>query len=212
LDSLLQVGKVLPTNDGKCPIDTDGTGALSSRVSNATANEVRLSGNFCGTIQYEYGKYLEPHVLEQTLTHLYKQIINSLLYARECYSAKEPERITRCQIFTRPVLPYTVSKDSPCPFSPEICKTPDSNIFLDTGYLDSIDHLGWDTGPHFQLRYTLSCAPLVTQGFTEVVDTDEVYMLYKYGNISENEPYLFRQSVGNQTPDAPRSLKQTYEI
>lgn len=188
-------------------------GAFSSRISNATPNEVRLSGNGCSSLPGEITwDQLSNADLQLRYSYYYKQTTAYLLYATECYYAAEPAHTPGCQIFTQSVLPYTVSLNASCPFAPEICKTADNNIHFDTGYLDSVDHLGWDTGPRFLLRHTLHCAPLVTQGFTEVLDVGRPSISYKYGNLDGETSYLFRRYLDNETLDLSVDAKPAYDV
>ncbi|KAF9634759.1 hypothetical protein BFW01_g5654 [Lasiodiplodia theobromae] len=122
-------------------------------------------------------------------------------YVQQCYSGNSSGA---CGNFVRSSIPTKVNQTAACPFDPKICKTQDSNILLDTGYLDTRDDFGINlkkTG-RFSYRRVLHCAPLVTEGYqaklsdinaSAVRQDDE--MFYFYGNTVLHN-YTHRHPIG----------------
>lgn len=91
-----------------------------------------------------------------------------------------------CRPYIKPMLPYTVTPNASCPFDPDICLQKD-NMVIDTGLLNSHEHFGINAPPksRFHFRSILSCAPLVTDGFSRLhvnSDPNISVMRYYYGN------------------------------
>lgn len=80
----------------------------------------------------------------------------------------------------------TINTTADCPFEEEMCKSRAGNIVLDSGYISSHDHLGINAPDEerFFLRTRLQCAPLVTEGFEETVQSpDGNWTRYSYGSF-----------------------------
>ncbi|KAF2491600.1 hypothetical protein BU16DRAFT_468495 [Lophium mytilinum] len=160
-------------------------GILSSRVTTKTANEVLMSGKFCEN----FTKSEDDIPL---LSNQAPKLTNYLSYALQCYRRTDQSRSTKCQTFVKPELAYTVDSNASCPFSDEMCVSKYQNLFLDTGYLDSINDLGVNQGPRFLVRSTRHCAPLVTRGYSRL-HTDQQnpslhFMRYYYGRATLSQP------------------------
>lgn len=113
----------------------------------------------CGNIPQE----------ELTMSNMSRSInkiaAEALSYAKQCYRRKDSSRLNVCKRFQVPRLPYSTNKQAACPFDPEICHSNDSNILVDSGYIDSHTHLGLNGGPRLTIRITRHCAPLITKGY-----------------------------------------------
>ncbi|KAH7316858.1 hypothetical protein B0I35DRAFT_512717 [Stachybotrys elegans] len=151
----------------------------------AQGSEVLVDGTNCGFIKGSdfvnnltaMAELLDPHLARQT-----EQAAD---YAQRCYESKSSSN--ECSTFVRPALPINITSDAACPFDTDICATPDSNLILDTGYLDSTSHLGlnWPAASRFQMRYQLQCAPLVTEGYrSDWIYEDANFTRYQYGDGS----------------------------
>ncbi|KAI1873572.1 hypothetical protein JX265_005194 [Neoarthrinium moseri] len=126
---------------------------------------------------------------------------SDLVYARDCYALPllTASRSLGCNSYIRRTLPYSVNRTATCPFERRICKSQDRNIELDTGYLDSLEDLGWNGPPSQRLKYrtTLHCAPLVTDNYTDVYNTSTTksYTRYFYGqDISVGNEFTYEAS------------------
>ncbi|OJD39089.1 cytochrome p450 protein [Diplodia corticola] len=157
----------------------------SSRISTITGNAVLVSSNDCGLTlmrstenDTEFSTLLLPY-----LSQLYA---SSATYAQQCYV--NPQSNEGCDRFVQTNLPTKVTRNATCPFEADICKSQDSNILLDTGYLDSHQDFGLNmpTSHRYQYRRVIHCAPLVTEGYKEQVPSlgpnlSTPYMRYYYG-------------------------------
>jgi hypothetical protein len=90
-------------------------------------------------------------------------------YATQCYSNNTNSE--DCHIYIKPRIATSVIRNATCPFAPEMCKTQDSNIVIDTGLIDSHDDLGMNMKEkqRVQLRLVYHCAPIVSAGFGKTV-------------------------------------------
>lgn len=70
-----------------------------------------------------------------------------------------------------PLRPFPA--DVPCPFGDELCAVKEA-VSIDTGYLNSRKHLGINApqGDSIDFRRTLTCAPLITRGFSSDIAVD----------------------------------------
>jgi hypothetical protein len=85
------------------------------------------------------------------------------------------------------ILPTTTIKNDSCPFQDSICRSNNSNLSPDTGYINSNDDLGLNApgDQRFEWRYVLKCAPLVTQGYTTQVTVGKPKMVrFNYGSLT----------------------------
>ncbi|PVH98268.1 hypothetical protein DM02DRAFT_596251 [Periconia macrospinosa] len=135
-------------------------------------NEVLIAGRDCGkldsgtTFSNQFSFDRDP---VQTAA-LAQGSIDALSRAATCYRSQNATELRDCRTFTHMRLPYRADNDSMCPFGAPVCKMESGNIRFDTGRLDSLEHLGINKGPRFHLRHQASCAPLKTEGYSEVVD------------------------------------------
>jgi hypothetical protein len=109
-----------------------------------------------------------------------------------------------CNLYVKPRLPLTSTRGVACPFGDDICKLENDNLVMDTGLLDSLDHLGINTAPanRFQLRLVYKCAPLKTQGYTsDYNDSDygavKRYMYGWHQNVRQINNFTYELPVNN---------------
>ncbi|KAJ9612345.1 hypothetical protein H2200_003942 [Cladophialophora chaetospira] len=78
----------------------------------------------------------------------------SLEYAQECYFARSSALnvSSTCKTFKTPRLNYG-NDYGKCPFPSELCHDSSETVVLDTGYLDSHDHIGINAKPQDRLKY-----------------------------------------------------------
>lgn len=146
-------------------------GIFSSHVSTDNANEVLLTGNDCGVIDLAqndmnvFGQEINPYMTQQTKA--------SLNYVLQCYSNETSS--TTCQPYVKRRLDLNVNQNASCPFEADICKTPDQNLILDSGYINSHNDLGINapSDDRFLLRSIHHCAPLKTEGFSEIYNATD---------------------------------------
>ena len=158
-------------------------GILSSSVSWAIGDEVLISGENCAIVDTRadsegYLTVIPPYMSKQTAA--------ASTYALQCYGSASVSN--SCGTFVKASLPVIIKRDAACPFSEEMCLSNSTNIFLDSGRLDSHYDLGINSPPEmrFQLRYTHHCGPIVTKNYTTIYFADNsskplAYMRYHYG-------------------------------
>lgn len=159
-------------------------GGYSSRIS-AGNNEVLLRGDQCGIEFANYSTITAIGVMSENFN-------NAANYAQQCYSANS-SGLLDCDKFVVKTLPTGVSDDTAaCPFESEVCRRNSSNIYLDTGFIDSNNDLGLNapSDQRFALRYVLHCAPLQTEGHTtEVTLGNRTWVRYDYGSLTDVPVY-----------------------
>ncbi|KAI8629647.1 hypothetical protein F5Y19DRAFT_484558 [Xylariaceae sp. FL1651] len=166
------------------------------QIAMSVDDQVLLVGNRCGQIDeaaavnYNYSRALvtlEPYISSK--------ISNAENYARQCYSGSG--QIPQCSTFVSNRIPSTVNTTAGCPFHPDICRLNNSNIRLDTGFIDLRKYYGVNNpvNEDMSVRQTLHCAPLVTEGYTSTNQTEHYNLtIYHYGSYRNRRelehPYL----------------------
>lgn len=185
-------------------------GILSSRIASMTGREVLVRSDACGVNilgHYIPGQDKNPEVTSKQLfttilPFLAQRLVYYFDYAQRCYKA---DAISQgCNLYVKPMLPSVVDRAATCPFGNEMCLLKDSNIRIDTGYLNSAHDLGFNTPPseRFLYRRITHCAPLVSEGYTgqrnfSTPGFERPYSLYKYGaavGSTLNATYMYPQN------------------
>ena len=93
-----------------------------------------------------------------------------LNYASQCYPSSRAEKSESCRPYVKSKLNYTITRDASCPFDDEICLLKSGNLILESAMLDSHEDFGINSPKkkRFGLRIKQQCAPLVTEGFSEI--------------------------------------------
>ncbi|KAK8117983.1 uncharacterized protein PG998_006264 [Apiospora kogelbergensis] len=155
-------------------------GGYSSQITSAAGDEVLINGNNCALIgmQSSYNDYLEAS------TWTSAKMSEAANYAQQCYT-DQTASLLDCNRFVVKRLPtQTLDEKAGCPFPSNICRDNATNIRMDTGYIDSNDHLGLNAPPgqRFTWRKVLSCAPLRTDGYTSsIAKSNKTFIRYHYG-------------------------------
>ncbi|KAK8005991.1 hypothetical protein PG991_012288 [Apiospora marii] len=187
-------------------------GGYSSQISSAVGDEVLLTGDNCG-IAWASGTPTNFTILVNQNALVSTKFANAANYAQQCYS-NQGSNIFGCNQFVVRSLPTeTYESNYGCPFPSDVCRDNTTNLYLDTGYLDSNTHLGLNAprDQRFLWRKALSCAPLKTDGYTtSYTASNRTFIRYNYGghftgnSTSVNYTYSVPdiQSQYNQTDDA----------
>ena len=143
--------------------------------------------------------------------HQHQRVTAYANYALQCYSGNISSGAD-CTQYIQAKLKTTVTRNASCPFATEMCKSQKENLIVDTGFLDSHTDLGINSAPQnrFQLRLVHHCAPIVSEGFSNVSraeNTTEDFMRYYYGPISEK--VNFTQEVSLNAMDSYKSSEST---
>ncbi|KAJ8127569.1 hypothetical protein O1611_g6069 [Lasiodiplodia mahajangana] len=162
----------------------------------ATGSEVLLTGSGCGMVVPNFAEPSLTEVFTDFIPYLADFLSQGAIYASQCYEGSSSSSLG-CGIFVKPYLkPKTINTNAPCPFS-TMCQTEDSNLFIDTGLLNSHYDFGINApeNERFLFRTTLACAPLKSEGYTKVynVSQDRSYTQYFYGRDANNN-YTFAAS------------------
>ncbi|KAI9148868.1 hypothetical protein HJFPF1_10911 [Paramyrothecium foliicola] len=158
---------------------TVGSG-LSSRIAQGT--EVLIDGSNCGHLSpREFFSNLTAAVL---LSNPYqsRRLARAAEHAQRCYESVSSSG--SCGSFVRGSLPMEIDANASCPFDDSVCISPNSNILLDSGLMDSHSDFGLNAPPaeRFKSRYQLQCAPLATNDYRSAYSYENVtYMRYQYG-------------------------------
>jgi hypothetical protein len=141
-------------------------GHISSAISTVFDDEVRRecvnTRNATSISEGNSRIIFEPFELSELLR-------DSSKYAANCYSTTEYSGLVNCKGFVTRSLPTKETNNrAKCPFEQKICRNANGNLRLDTGYIDSNDHIGLNAPVSERLawRYVLHCAPLQTRGYT----------------------------------------------
>ncbi|KAI2469445.1 hypothetical protein F4781DRAFT_394085 [Annulohypoxylon bovei var. microspora] len=198
-------------------------GGFTSSISTAVGDDVLLKSFRCGPMPW-----VAPDIDSQMALSAAnaEKMDNAANYAQQCYSVSGLE-VLECNKFVASRLPAAeTNMAAPCPFQSGICRSQDSNVRFDTGYIDSNDHLGLNApnDDRVGIRYVLECAPLKTEGYTTNFAADgRKFVQYNYGtrqvgskdNLT-HEDFIWRvEDIDSQyyRPNATiKSAKDNYEL
>lgn len=180
------------------------------------ANEVLIAGHHCGNMSGEIPLVtnFSASVWTDFVFARTQRASLYLNYAYNCYQNQPSSNPKDCNTYIKTTLPYTKEFNATCPFDEEICISSKQNLWLDTGLLDSYQHLGLNEGPRFQLRLARHCAPLTTANYTEIyVDEAEPlrpWLRYNYGPVGTNENNATRLGIKLrfEAPRVPASAQE----
>ena len=158
---------------------------FSSRVTADTASEVLLTGKDCRA------PYRPDDMSGTTFRQSYdlfgfRQNTAVLNYAQKCYMNLDNEE--DCRHYVKSKVDMQITRNASCPFDDKMCKT--GSIIVDTGLLNSNTHLGINMPDksQFSIRSVSQCAPIVSEGYTSVVNQtsypDVPLLRFHYGNYT----------------------------
>ncbi|KAI1745375.1 hypothetical protein F4680DRAFT_455626 [Xylaria scruposa] len=162
-------------------------GGFSASISSSVGDKVLIKSSNCGTL-ISPSNITQLNVYDKVNSEL---ISNTVNYAQQCYSAAR-SGLLNCNRFIKDHIPSTVDYNVSCPFSNGICQSNTSNIQLDSGPINVNNDLGLNGNEtrKISLRYVLTCAPLITKGYTSEVNTSDGGLVrYHYGQrqVSRNK-------------------------
>lgn len=192
-DSQQLLARTLPALviSGLCSCLFTVAAGFSSSISSGVGNEVLLEGRGCGLVHKANST---PETVSALYAYSSQAINNAVNYAHECYSSDATGNFD-CTNFIKDHLPRTMDNQAGCPFQEDMCRSNQSNIFLDSGYLDSREHFGLNTPDSDRIFYrtTMHCAPLNTEGFSKNVSTPaNNYTQYFYGPVVEDMNFTYQ--------------------
>ncbi len=184
-------------------------GGLSSQISTAVGTEVLIDSFNCGYIdpkkvQDPDGQVSFPQQLFALVPNRAETIDNAANYAQQCYSNNTAGTLD-CGRFVTKKLESFIDNKATCPFQDKMCRSNSTNIRIDSGYINSHEHLGhnYPAKDRILARNVFHCAPITTTGFTsETSALGDNLTLYHYGSVlapSGEKDYVFAaQSVESQ--------------
>jgi hypothetical protein len=162
---------------------------FSSQITTDTANEVLLEGSNCGPLNIDEGK--DPVAYDLLFNpYMVQRVTAYSNYAQQCYMKNATAASEDCHPYVQTSLKATSTRDASCPFASEMCKSQTENLIVDTGLIDSSKDLGINAPPEnrFQMRFVHHCAPVVTEGYSNVsgkVNSTGLYRQYWYGSVGD---------------------------
>lgn len=192
-DSEQLLARTLPvlTLSGLCLCLFTVAAGFSSSISSGVGKEVLLNGHGCGVV---YTGDTTAATISSLRGYLSQTINNAMNYAQECYSSNSTGNFD-CTNFVKDHLPGTMDDQAACPFQDGMCRNNQSNILLDSGYLDSRQHFGLNTPDNQRIffRTTLHCAPVNTAGLSRNISTSvSNYTQYFYGSSGDNRKFTWQ--------------------
>lgn len=174
-----------------CLVAFTTAGGFSSQISSGIGNEVLIKGDNCAIVLLDVVD--APVGMNLSVPWQSNAVNNAANYAQQCYCTPGPDTpgMFDCTSFATPNLPTIVNQKAPCPFQNGLCRSNDSNLVLDTGYIDTNKHLGINLPPgqNIQFRSVLQCAPLITEGHEwNATGVRENFTRYDYGQFYLGTP------------------------
>ena len=172
-------------------------GIFSSNIARSWDNEVLIQSNSCGMVRSRKNITAEQ-ALSILVPHWAERASKASNYALQCYSNSSTS--TNCNTYVKDQLHFTAETNASCPFYEGICLSRDRNIKVDTGYINTVTDLGLNLPPEYQLqfRFLYHCAPLTTEGYSEIrneTNSTEATIRLNYGkpfdraNITQTYQY-----------------------
>ncbi|KAF1983251.1 hypothetical protein K402DRAFT_319465, partial [Aulographum hederae CBS 113979] len=143
-------------------------GIFSSRMATLIGDEVLVSSSNCGILSWAADTRYEG-ITTIFSPYTQQKTTNAANYGQQCYG--NSTRSSACFVFVNSALNVKTNLQASCPFQQDICRDSSSNLYLDTGFVDSHTDLGWNAPPEERILYrrVLHCAPLQNEGYTETV-------------------------------------------
>jgi hypothetical protein len=173
-------------------------GLFSSRVTTDTASEVLLNGSTCRLLQRPEGVSIQDFELID-FSFMSQHLTTQLAYAHRCYMGAGI--LDECRKYVKPSIPFSVTRNAPCPFDEQICKA--GSIVVDTGIINSNSDLGINLpkDAQFDIKIVNQCAPIYSSNFTSLHNQTE------FPNIP-----LLRYHFGNMSFQSGRVLDYIYQV
>ncbi|KAI1328009.1 hypothetical protein F5Y16DRAFT_420344 [Xylariaceae sp. FL0255] len=159
-------------------------GGFSSQISGAVGPEALIETANCGWLSTSSLTSTSDYFLVNPMEA--SNINNAVNYAEQCYSNNGTGTL-ECGTFITNKIAAQVNASANCPFQGQMCRSQSANIRIDSGFIDSHEHLGLNTPPEqrMKFRHVMHCAPLITYGYTNAMSTDVGEVIqYHYGNTS----------------------------
>ena len=184
-------------------------GIFSSEVTKAAGNETLVISPSCGTWSVGPSSTIQNNTPWRIKTVNDTKSADS--YARDCYGGTGSS--FDCSQYVQSRLPWTVDRNASCPFSDGICKG-GAAYKMDTGIIDSHDHLGINTPKSERVSYrkVTTCSPIRATGYGVVENTTDaliptnvdIFQYFYYGptpSLDQNYTYKYDVLSGRDLPE-----------
>ena len=171
-------------------------GVFSSEVTKAAGNSTLIRSSKCG--------FLAPKLSDPNSFAGYNALdtngtLAASTYSRACYGNAHNE--LQCNQYVKPHLSWTAKRNATCPFEGDLCfGGPTGSYEMDTGLIDSHDHLGINAkkSDRIQYRKITTCSVLNSTGrYDEVNKTvggnPKTYFRLHFGQSSS------KHSISSET-------------
>lgn len=130
-------------------------GAFSSRVA-VTDSQVLLVSPDCGI-----WSFLSRNDGTTSYSFEHDNLARAAKLASKCYNGTEVIPSAECLLSGRRLVPWTIERNATCPFDATLCSGSET-VMLDSGYVDSLYHLGINSRPEDRVSYrqVSTCTPL----------------------------------------------------
>lgn len=172
-----------------------------------TANEVLISSSRCGLFRNSPDDSNATH--NDVISYITKLSTAGMSYNQQCYG--DTVSVQQCSLYVTRQLHQHISRNMSCPFpgKEKICALNSTNLRIDSGNLDSHEHLGLNAPPkdRFTFREVLECAPLRSREYTQIAPpadgstSDVMNVQVLYGGL--NWAYRDERAQSNVTFEWP---------
>ena len=181
-------------------------GILSSKVVSAASahggSPVLLRSNHCGVWNETYLNIVVNSTFTnedefglgiQWYTKMVDDVQQSLEYAQGCYisSPSSTDTASPCYTFKNSTLRSTMSIDQSCPFDAKMCHNAADTLVLDTGFLDSYEHLGINARPTDRLKYQQLTTCAVLNDTSHIVGWDGILTATEDSVLNSKSAYAY---------------------
>lgn len=185
------------------------TGILSSVIVETSDVEILLRGDKCGIWQTPSQEMIlaaDNEFMVENQRWMGGVTEFSRIYARTCYNNSATADSPTCQAFTQTSIPYSSRTNASCPFDTITCSSPNGNLQMDTGELDTNKVLGINTGKdNVMFRKVTTCAHLKPDLYTRTINEtgpngESGYHVYwDWGTLTWNDGYDYIAEARNYT-------------
>ena len=145
---------------------------FSSQLTRVTSNETLILSDNCGifTLTNSSDNAFARAYMQKTL----RDVLSAAIYAQACYGNNADA--LQCNQYVQAQIGSTANRNATCPFTSGICMMSNTAAYeLDTGPINSHDHLGMNTPKKDRITYRRreTCAPLNKEGYVTAANVTE---------------------------------------
>jgi hypothetical protein len=194
-------------------------GIFSSKVA-ITGDHALVRSDHCGWMASIFGVDIPTNQTLKDVTNALfitgrQSAREALAYKSACYETDVSGTPSPCDVYVQRRLNSRINRTAPCPFEKSVCETPYA-VELDTGYIDSRQHLGINTqdSDRISMRRVTTCSIVSAEDkfaspWTRVSESNTLpsypvfqndsYRSYDLGASISGFSYYYGQGVANHT-------------